>query len=218
MYSQPSPELRYNYHSGNGRPSEDISPPSSPELDERYNDPNMPRRFRSMRDVSPVDEKRGRTDFTTRGTSNIPVLSKAPPGVRNEGNSNLSTQKFWGGKVAPNSKVRWDEYSGEPNNFGIPASVSPGAYARGSSTERRPMGYQVSVTGPETTGRKDATLAERVNRFGTKPAPAETNPREPWSRAVGRAEIVKPFKDQHSEKPPKFGRKTDPINGTLDCV
>ncbi|KAF1959828.1 hypothetical protein CC80DRAFT_405754 [Byssothecium circinans] len=213
IYSQPSPELRYHYNSTGGQ---DISPPSSPEPDQRYQDPSVPRRFRSMRDVSPVDENRGRMNPSSRAPSNIPVLRKAPPGLRNEEDPNAIPQKFWGGKVAPNSKVRWDEYSGEPtsSNAGKSASVSPGSYAKSalSPPSEIPMGYHVSVTGPEATARKDAPLAERANRFGTRPPPVDTKPRvEPWSRTSGRVEIVKPLKDQRTEKPFLFSRKANPV-------
>ncbi|KAF2644888.1 hypothetical protein P280DRAFT_182652 [Massarina eburnea CBS 473.64] len=217
IYSQPSPDFRYNYRSSTGgHTGPDISPPSSPEPDRRYQDPNAPIRFPSMRDVSPVDEDRGRTNPSTRGASNIPVLRKAPPSLRNQDNPNATTQKFWGGKVAPNSKVRWDEYSGEPtsSNAGKSASVTPGSYAVGTSppSEPRTMGYHVSVTGGEATARKDVPLAERANRFGSRPPPVDTKPRvEPWSRATGRAEIAKPLKDQRSGKPFSFARMMDSV-------
>lgn len=217
MYSQPSPELRYNYNPTAARRSnfDDVSPPSSPEPDrQQQEDSDLPKRFRSMRDVSPVDENRGRADPSSRGASNIPVLRKAPPGLTNQ--QPTSTQKFWGGKVAPNSKVRWDEYSGEPTsgNAGKAGSVSPGTYAKVAlsppSSERREMGYHVSVTGPDATPRRQQSLAERAGRLGTKPPAVDTRPREPWSRAIGRAEIVRPFKDQPSDKPLNFVRKSEP--------
>lgn len=203
VYSQPSPDFRYHYSSAG---ENDISPPSSPDNDYQYQDPNVPRRFRSMRDVSPVDEDRGRTDRSARGPSSIPVLRKAPPSLRNEEGLNSTTQKFWGGKVAPNSKVRWDEYSGEPtsSNAGKSASVTPGSFANRalSPSSQRPMGNHVSVSGPDARTKKDGPLAERANRFGTRPSPVDTKPRvEPWSRATGRAEIAKPLKDQRTEKP-----------------
>lgn len=217
VYSQPSPELRYNNKpTATGHHNFDISPPSSPEPgQQRPEDSGQPRRFRSMRDVSPVDENRNQPMTSTQAASNIPVLRKAPPALRDQDSG--PTQKFWGGKVAPNSKVRWDEYSGEPTsgNAGKAGSVSPGSYAKGatspSSSQRRQMGYNVSVTGPDPTARMKMSLAERANRFGKRPTPVETKPREPWSRATGRAEIVKPFRDQPSDKPLEFSRPADPI-------
>lgn len=193
------------------RYSVDISPPSSPELRKQHHNPDVPRRFHSMRDVSPIDESRGETTPSPQAASNIPVLRKAALGVRGE--EKQSTQKFWGGKVAPNAKVRWDEYSGEPtsSNAGKSAQVNPRTFSKTalSPPEHREMGYHVSVTGPETAS-KSVPLAERANRFGRRPSPVDTKPREPWSLAIGRTEIVKPFKDQPSDKPLKFMRKTDP--------
>ncbi|KAL1610393.1 hypothetical protein SLS60_002060 [Paraconiothyrium brasiliense] len=202
IYSQPSPELRHDHRIPAGEARFDVSPPSSPELDEyQQQNPSQPRRFRSMRDVSPVDENRGRGGPSPQGSSNIPVMRKAPPGLRNSETAN--TQKFWGGKVAPNSKVLWDEYSGEPtsSNAGKAARVTPGSYQKGASppsARLRETSYDVSANG---NSRRNQSLAERANRYGTKPAPVDTRPREPWSRASGRAEIVRPFKDQPSDKP-----------------
>ncbi|KAF1978317.1 hypothetical protein BU23DRAFT_577232 [Bimuria novae-zelandiae CBS 107.79] len=203
VYSQPSPELRYGYHRPSGDQHFDISPPSSPEPDQyQQENPSQPRRFRSMRDVSPVDENRGKAAHSPPGGSHIPVMRKAPPGLRDQ-DSTTATQKFWGGKVAPNSKVLWDEYSGEPtsSNAGKAARVTPGSFQKEASppsARLRETGYDVSVT---ANSRRKQTLAERANRYGPKPAPVDTRPREPWSRAIGRAEIVKPFKDQPSDKP-----------------
>lgn len=154
-----------------------------------------------MRDVSPMDENRA----TTRANSNIPVLRKAPA-VAQTVEANPSSQKFWGGKVAPNSKVRWDEYSGEPtsSNAGRAGSVNPLAYAKDSL---RPMGYQVSVSGPETK-KKNTSFTDRVGRFGAKPVPPEpTEAPEPWSRATGRAEIARPLKDEATHRPLQIPRK-----------
>ena len=210
VYSQPSPELRFDRH----RPSEDqpfdISPPSSPEPDQYQQNTGQPRRFRSMRDVSPVDENRGKTMLSPQGSSHIPVMRKAPPTLLNQ-DSSTTTQKFWGGKVPQNSKVLWDEYSGEPTsgNAGKAGRVTPGSYQKSSasppSARLRETGYDVSIT---AGSRRNQSLAERANRYGTKPAPVDTRPREPWSRASGRAEIVRPFKDQPSDKPLKI-KKTD---------
>jgi hypothetical protein len=213
VYSQPSPELLHDHHSAAvGKPGFDISPPSSPEPDvHQQQDSDLPRRFRSMRDVSPVDENRGRLNPSPRTASHIPVLRKAPPSLRNEGDP--IPQKFWEGKVEPNSKVRWDEYSGEPasGNTGRPGQVSPGTYAREALAppSRRPMGNHVSVSGPESNARLHMTLAERANRYGKKPPPVDTRPLEPWSRATGRAEIAKPFKDQPSNEPLRLPRKSE---------
>ncbi|CAI6340322.1 unnamed protein product [Periconia digitata] len=213
VYSQPSPGFGYDYNAAsNMRYSVDISPPSSPELQAQRLQSDGPRRYRSMRDVSPVDENRGREmNPSPRNGSNIPVLRKVAPAVRGE--DQQSTQKFWGGKVAPNAKVRWDEYSGEPtsSNVGKSGQVNPRTFshtALSPPADERQMGYQVSVSGPETT--RKAPLAERANRFGRRPSPVDTKPREPWSLASGRNEIVKPFKDQPSEKPLNFVRKLDP--------
>ncbi|PVI06190.1 hypothetical protein DM02DRAFT_515218 [Periconia macrospinosa] len=214
VYSQPSPGFGYDYNAAtNMRYSVDISPPSSPELRAQQSNADGPRRFRSMRDVSPVDEERGRTNPSPQGGSNIPVLRKAAPDVRGE--ERQSTQKFWGGKVAPNSKVRWDEYSGEPtsSNVGKSGQVNPRTFSQTAlspPTEGRPMGNHVSVTGPEGI-KKPIPLAERANRFGRRPSPVDTKPREPWSLASGRIEIVKPFKDQPSDKPLNFMRKADRV-------
>jgi hypothetical protein len=154
-----------------------------------------------MRDVSPMDENRG----DMRANSNIPVLRKAPAAVQT-GEVKPATQKFWGGKVAPNSKVRWDEYSGEPtsSNAGRAGSVNPLAYAKESL---RPMGYQVSVSGPDGR-KKNTSFTDRVPRFGARPQPTEpAQGPEPWSRATGRAEIAQPLKDGAARQPLQIPRK-----------
>ncbi|KAL5412155.1 hypothetical protein PMIN06_011274 [Paraphaeosphaeria minitans] len=202
IYSQPSPDIRHDPRTPADEARFDVSPPSSPEPDDyQQQNPGQPPRFRSMRDVSPVDENRGREGPSPQGGSNVSVMRKAPQGLRNQ--ENTSTQSFWGGKVAPNSKVLWDEHSGEPTsgNAGKAARVTPSSYQKGASppsARLRETGYDVKVTG---NSRGNQSLAERANRYGTKPAPVDTRPREPWSRATGRTEIVKPFKDQPSDKP-----------------
>ncbi|KAF2872208.1 hypothetical protein BDV95DRAFT_493353 [Massariosphaeria phaeospora] len=225
IYSQPSPELKTRYKPTTTSPSsyEDISPPSSPEADhQQQSDASHPRRFRSMRDVSPVDENRGQHAGPPLPGSNIPVLRKVHPSVRDK--LSTGTQKFWGGKVEPNAKVRWDEYSGEPTSgdAGKAGQVSPGTYAKGSPTPSpsgpQPLGNHVSVTGPQESSRDNSRnpsgVSERNNRFGTRPSPVDTTtkPVEPWSRASGRTEIVQPFKDQPSQQPLKFQRKADGRN------
>ncbi|KAF9697428.1 hypothetical protein EKO04_004924 [Ascochyta lentis] len=202
VYSRPSNDLSYYYDNPAATsPSayEDISPPSSPEPAQQH-DPNLPRRYRSMRDVSPMDENRG----AVRANGNIPVLRKAPAAIQT--GETKSSQKFWGGKVAPNSKVRWDEYSGEPtsSNAGRAGSVNPLAFAKDSL---RPMGYQVSVSGPENK-KKNTSFTDRVGLFGAKPAPAEPpQAPEPWSRATGRAEIARSLRDEATHQPLQIPRK-----------
>ncbi|KAH7139036.1 hypothetical protein B0J11DRAFT_546596 [Dendryphion nanum] len=209
FYSQPSPALRSDYHYADAPQSDhDISPPSSPEPDQPRRNLGQPQRLRSMRDVSPVDDSRSRTSVAQRVGSNIPVLRKAPPSLRSDEPAG-PPKKFWGGKVAPNSKVRWDEYSGEPtgSNAGKSGQVNPGSYAKGTplsppGSEKPRMGYRVSVTG-----------GERANRASTKPSPVDTTlakPRAPWKGASGRAEIVQPFKHQAATKSPNFFRKAEP--------
>ncbi|KAI4633113.1 hypothetical protein J4E80_000476 [Alternaria sp. BMP 0032] len=203
IYSQDT--LCYNNDNPTGRsPSayEDISPPSSPEP-EQYSSFNLPRRFRSMRDVSPMDDDRRKLEDDSRAGSQIPVLRRAPSVLRNGDAPPAPKQKFWEGKLAPNAKVKWDEYSGEPNSAGKAASVDPGSYAKGvPSSDPRPMGYQVSVSGPE---KKNTSFGERVGRFGSKRSPP---PVEPWSRATGRSEIAPPLKYQPADKPLQIPRKT----------
>ncbi|CAG5147652.1 uncharacterized protein ALTATR162_LOCUS2074 [Alternaria atra] len=205
IYSQDT--LCYNDNNDNPTatsPSayEDISPPSSPEP-EQYSSSFLPRRFRSMRDVSPMDEDRKKLEDNPRAGSNIPVLRRAPSVLRNGDADSGPKQKFWEGKLAPNSKVKWDEYSGEPNSAGKAASVDPVSYAKGvASSDSRPMGYQVSVSGPE---KKNTSFGERVGRFGSKRSPP---PVEPWSRATGRSEIAPPLKYQPADKPLQIPRKT----------
>lgn len=209
VYSRPSHDI--SYYDNPTAPSpfayEEISPPSSPEPEHQLAPgSNQPRRFRSMRDVSPMDENRGRGATPPLG-SNIPVLRKAPPALQT--GETQPTQKFWGGKVAPDSKVRWDEYSGEPtaSGGGRTGSVSPNTYARevaSSSRQLMGMGYQVSVSGPK---RKE-TLSDRIGRFGARPPPVETAKHEPWSRASGRSQIAPPLKDDPNAKRLQLPRKT----------
>ncbi|KAF2006882.1 hypothetical protein P154DRAFT_421199, partial [Amniculicola lignicola CBS 123094] len=199
VYSQPSPREGFV----------DISPPSSPEPGQTRGR-DQPRRFRSMRDVSPVDENRGRFKAAARPGSNIPVLRKAPPVLSGQPQP-ANTQKFWGGKLAPNSKVRWDEYSGEPTSEGKPGQVSPGSYVP-PAVERQKMGYHVSISGPQDTTTKHATFGDRSNRVTTKPSPVNTTPqpREPWKGASGRVEIVQPFKTKAAKQGISIPRKSEP--------
>ncbi|KAE8855820.1 hypothetical protein PTNB29_08659 [Pyrenophora teres f. teres] len=210
-YSQPSPNP-YQYENPTA-PSyctyEDISPPSSPEPDLEYSSSsNQPRRFRSMRDVSPMDENRKHFEREGHVVSHIPVLRRAPSILRNGESAMVPKQKFWDVKLAPNSKMKWDEYSGEPNMAGKAASVDPGSYAKGASTQ--PMGYQVSVTAgvPE---KGNTGFGARVGRFGSKRSPP---PVEPFARATGRSEIAPPLKYQPASKPVQTSRK--PVSPSQD--
>jgi len=153
-----------------------------------------------MRDVSPMDENRRQLESEARAGSHIPVLRRAPSVLRN-GESAVPKQKFWDVKLAPNSKVKWDEYSGEPNMAGKAASVDPGSYAKAAPT--KPMGYQVSVTAgvPEKI---NTSFGARVGRFGSKRSP---QPVEPFARATGRSEIAPPLKYQPASKPLQTSRK-----------
>lgn len=213
LYSRPSHDLSYYYENHATMSSyEDISPPSSPEP-ERYlsTTTDQPGRFHSMRDVSPIDENRKKLESVSRPVSNIPVLRRAPPALQTGEPPAAPKQKFWEGKLAPNSKVKWDDYSGEPSSAGKAASVSPGSYAKATPSESRPMGYSATISGPE---KKNATLTERMGRFASKPAPVE-----PWSRISGRSEIVPALKDDPTAKPLQLPRKevspavsrTDPV-------
>ena len=162
----------------------------------------QPRRFRSMRDVSPIDENRKKLDAGPRTGSNIPVLRRAPAALQSGDQQDAPKQKFWEAKLAPNSKVKWDDYSGEPtsSSAGKAASVTPGTYAQGAAPgDRRPMGYQVSVSGPE---KRNVSLSERMGRLGTKAPPVE-----PWSKATGRSEIAPPLKYDPTSKPLQLPRK-----------
>ncbi|KAL6711179.1 hypothetical protein ACN47E_005710 [Coniothyrium glycines] len=204
LYSQPSHDLTYYHENPTATQSayEDISPPSSPDLDQLYSaSTHPPRRFHSMRDVSPVDEDRKNMDSGFRTGSNIPVLKRAPPALQTGELNSGPKQKFWEGKLAPNSKVKWDVYSGEPtsSNAGRASSVTPGTYAHGAAhSVSRPMGHQVTVSGPE----RKVSLAERVSRFGARQAAVE-----PWSKATGRSEIAPPLRDDPSKRPLQLPRK-----------
>ncbi|KAI8937157.1 hypothetical protein NX059_006371 [Plenodomus lindquistii] len=210
VYSRPSYDISY-YYGNNAKaspyenyakasPYDDISPPSSPEPDQSLHTANeKPRRFRSMRDVSPMDEHRKNSENGPRTISNIPVLRRAPAALQTGEQQAMPKQKFWEGKLAPNSKVKWDDYSGEPSSVGKAASVSPGSYAKAVPSERPPMGYSATISGPV---KKSASLTGRMGRFGSKPAPVE-----PWSKATGRSEIAPALKDDPTAKPLKLPRK-----------
>jgi hypothetical protein len=205
-----SHDLAYYENPTATSPYEGISPPSSPEPDQRTaENSGQPRRFRSMRDVSPVEEKRGKGVVSDRA-SNIPVLRKAPTSIQ-PGETQSAQQKFWDGKVAPNSKVKWDEYSGEPaaSGAGRFGSVSPGTYAKGIASgnpQLMGMGYHVSVSGPEK--KNNVSFSDRVGRLGTRPPAVETTKHEPWSRATGRSQIAPPLKYQPAAKPLQIPRKS----------
>jgi hypothetical protein len=159
-----------------------------------------------MRDVSPIDGNRGKVPIATPAGSHIPVLRKAAPVIRS-GEAPLA-QKFWDGKVAPNNKVLWDDYSGEPtaSNGGRAGSISPGSYAKlAAPSSRQPMGYKVSISGPD---KKNSNLTERASRFGSRPPPTEVARYEPWSRATGRSEIAPPLKYKPATQPLQVPRKS----------
>lgn len=207
IYSRPSHDLAYYDNPTAASAYEPISPPSSPEPEQQQSTTSgPPKRFKSMRDVSPMDENRGNLGSSVRA-SNIPVLRKAPPSIQT--GASQPAQKFWGGKVVPDSKVRWDEYSGEPtaSNAGRTGSVSPGSYAKGVATSSRQpmtMGYHVSVSGPN---KKNTSFSERVGRISSRSPPVEPTKHEPWSRATGRSQIAPPLKDERSSKPLQLPRK-----------
>ncbi|KAF2028017.1 hypothetical protein EK21DRAFT_70707 [Setomelanomma holmii] len=208
IYSRPSHDQAYYDNPTASSPSayEDISPPSSPEPERHLPvTSNQPRRFKSMRDVSPMNENRGKPTNAPR-SSNIPVLRKAPAAIHT--GESQAPPKFWTAKVEPKSKVRWDEYSGEPtaSNAGRTGSVSPNSYARGvANSNKMSMGYHVSVSGPE---KKNVSFSERVGRLSTRLPPVETAKYEPWSRATGRSQIARPLKYQPATKPLQIPRKT----------
>lgn len=150
-----------------------------------------------MRDVSPIDESRGTLNIPkrTKGREShipVPVLRNTSPVVRGE-TQPVAAQKFWQGKVAPNSKVRWDEYSGEPtaSNAGKKGQVQPASYAVHPAQQH--LGNHVTVTGPTIRGRANSPFG---NRLGFKPSTSSKRSQEPWSRASGRTEIAQPLKDQ----------------------
>ncbi|KAF2280071.1 uncharacterized protein EI97DRAFT_447674 [Westerdykella ornata] len=210
-YGRSSPPQRLDYTKGSATYSTtaDISPPSSPEPDDEERDPRKPRRFRSMRDVSPLDESRGQP---TTMRSNIPVLRRVPDNTP----PRASTQKFWPGKVAPDGKVRWDEYSGEPTsgNAGKAGQVNPLAFAKEAvSLRSHPITSRDTMTGTQMNAtRKMAPGLERPGYTGVKPTLVDITftPREPWKGASGRAEIVQPFRDQPAKQPLNFQRKPEP--------
>lgn len=194
VYSRPSYDLSYyyndnnNFHENNNiQPTsstyEDISPPSSPEPE--HQPTGHPRRYRSMRDVSPVEENRRKMETSLRVSTDVPVLRRAPPAVQT-GQESGPKQKFWEMKLAPNSKVRWDAYSGEPNIAGKAPSVTPGSYAKDvTQSDVQPMGYKVSVTGGEP--QRKISLAERVGRFRARsPLNLSRKPLSPPVERTGR--------------------------------
>jgi hypothetical protein len=155
-----------------------------------------------MRDVSPVDDNRGQS------ASNVPVLRKAPPVIQT-GEVN-PPNKFWGIKLAPNSKVKWDEYSGEPTSSkaGRAGQVNPGTYAKETVRPRPQLGYQVSVSGPESK-KKAASIAARFAMRSTPTenvtAPAENvTAHEPWGQPTGRSQITPPLRDEATRNPLQF--------------
>ncbi|KAF2205020.1 hypothetical protein GQ43DRAFT_468607 [Delitschia confertaspora ATCC 74209] len=210
-YSQPFSEAAYGYPATAESSSAwtdipDISPPSSPEAGS-HQQQQQPRRFRSMRDVSPVDANRGRSRGAVKYASNIPIPRKVSAGNQNIPVANT----FWGGKVSPHNTVRWDEYSGEPTSStrGRPSQVSPGSYAKASlpGEQQRGSGYRVSVGEPSANMKK--TAASEHGRIPSKPTPAETNakPREAWKGASGRVAIAQPLEDQLLRTPVKFPQR-----------
>ncbi len=157
-----------------------------------------------MRDVSPMDENRKKFEDQPHGVSQIPVLRRAPPGLLDGELQSGPKQKFWGGKVAPNSKVKWDVYSGEPTSSqaGKASSVNPVTFAKDAGpVEVLTMGNKTSISGPE---RRNMSLAERVSRLSGRPFPGSV---EPLSRTSGRSQIASPLRDDPSSKPLQVPRK-----------
>lgn len=221
VYSRPSHDLSYymeNYTTTtttSTSPYADVSPPSSPEPDRHLPTPatGQLKRFPSMRDVSPMDDNRKQLAPDSRAVSNIPVLRKAPAALHNGDSPAAPKQKFWEGKLAPNTKVKWDDYSGEPSSAGKSASVSPASYAQPAPVDVLPMGYTATISGPE---KKSASLAERMARFGSKPAAAI----EPWSRTTGRSELAPALKDDLTAKSlslPRVRRAISPASRRTDA-
>lgn len=137
-----------------------------------------------MRDVSPVEENRKKMETGLRISNDIPVLRRAPPAVQT-GEDPGPKQKFWEVKLAPNSKVRWDAYSGEPSSAGKAPSVTPGSYRKDvAEPYSNAMGYNVSVTGPQ----RKVSLAERVGKFRARsPLNLSRKALSPTPERTGRA-------------------------------
>ncbi|KAF2500005.1 hypothetical protein BU16DRAFT_556495 [Lophium mytilinum] len=201
VYSQPSPEMNYDW-SENNPPAKysDVSPPSSPEMGFGLQPHGLP----ASRDISPVRDDGLDRKTQPRG-SHIPVLRKATTGRGKQPMSNIGR-----GRTASDT-TRWDELTGEPTSSyaGKPAQVVPGHFAYDHPSADPPMGYHVSVTGGAGNSRRQNT-----SRFASNPLSVETKPREEWRGASGRAAIVPPLADKRTKHPltipPRDHRKPSP--------
>ncbi|KAF8850891.1 hypothetical protein BDZ45DRAFT_602263, partial [Acephala macrosclerotiorum] len=220
IYSQPSPNpitTRFQ-NSYADYTEEEVSPPSSPELDRpnhRYHEP----------DVSPIDEM---PDVSRLGigrppsrpgssskppSSNIPVLRREKR--RNQvaaAANNLVTRKEVGdnprGRIAHDP--RWDPYTGEitTSEGGKPQSAKPGQFTPpGLRPVHKETGIVLGNESNITSGSKPHTsFGDRVR--GLKINNSKSTERPEWRGATGRTTLVSPVKDRFDIPPLNIPRKS----------
>ncbi|KUJ07586.1 uncharacterized protein LY89DRAFT_702357 [Mollisia scopiformis] len=222
IYSQPSPNpvvTRFQ-NSYASYPEEEVSPPSSPELE-------RPLDIRSQQhepDVSPIDEMPdvsrlglgrppSRPGSSSKPSSNIPVLRREKR--RNQvaaAAENIVQRKEIGdgpkGRIARDP--RWDPYTGEitTSDRGKPQSAKPGQFAApGLRPVHRDTGIVLGNESSVTSGVKAHTsFGDRVRKLKSN----DTGPgeRPEWRGATGRQTIVSPVKDQFDIPPINIPRKS----------
>lgn len=199
IYSQPSPDARYDW-SRAARPVAssiypDVSPPSSPGL---YSSTGAAQ-YGDDGDVSPIEDEPELSTPTQTPTSvirsQIPVPRKVTPG------SQAAFSKMR--KTSGSQPTRWDKYSGEPTTkpSGQPGQVKPGdpVIPLKPSSARIPQPPQQNNTTNEDAPRVSPVI-DRASRFANTGLFVDTRP--PWKGASGRHTIVEPVADKPGQAIP----------------
>lgn len=183
--------------------TEEVSPPSSPELGAFHQ-----RSQNQEEDVSPIDEMpdasrlvlaqqstRPDSQASKPPSSSIPVLRREKR--RNQitaAAANLVTRKEIDGLHSrPAKNPSWDPYTGEPTtpDRGKKQSATPAQFtASGLRNTRSALGNETRVT----AGPRNLTFGERVRKLKNMNSPTE--PKPDWKGASGRATLVTPVEDR----------------------
>ncbi|MCJ1312368.1 hypothetical protein MMC25_006042 [Agyrium rufum] len=200
VYSQPSPDLRYNAprlhmpRSSSIYP-DDVSPPDTPRSHEGAQS------FQSSPDVSPITEQAPFPPSLfepkrkmTPSQIPIPRPTPAPKSDSSPQNWRDTLRKVTDPDRAPKKGTKWDVYSGEPTTkeTGKSAQVIPGSpdlnsFGSGSDSEKR-FGHTVQITGGKAQQQQKTLLAERLKKVGKKE-------REEWKGQSGRSATIRPLVD-----------------------
>lgn len=217
VYSQPSPaaatfaaqQLRKDVYGD----SNEISPPSSPDLPTSRNEPHS----YDGGDVSPIEEPENHLFIMNEPRPNLPAdqgYSNIPT-MRRERRKN-SAGAFQATRDQDRSKpprphgsdVRWDPRTGEPTatEKGRPSQVNPHQFVQGLSNARAPTGAP-RATGQQPISPFGVRLKSAARNTGTHPQ-TEPAAKPEWRGASGRTALVEPVADNKTAAPLSIPRRS----------